>query len=77
MRLDDALLEKAKKEAARRGETLTSLIAKGLRLILAHPYRQNASSKIHLPVCKAGGGTLAGVDIANSADLLDRMEGRS
>jgi len=30
--------------------------------------------RIILPVSKAGGGTLPGVDLNNSADLLDRME---
>jgi hypothetical protein len=30
---------------------------------------------VKLPVCKKGGGTLPGVDIGNSASLLDQMEG--
>lgn len=77
VRLDYALLQKAKREAARRGETLTSLIEKGLRLILASPHRQFRRTRVRLPVCRAGGGTLPGVDLSNSADLLDRMEGRS
>ena len=69
--------KKAKKEAARRGETLTSLIEKGLRLVLAGPQKRVERPHVRLPVCKAGGGTLPGVDVSNSADLLDRMEGRS
>ena len=36
VRLDDALLDQAHREAQRRGETLTALIEKGLRLELAH-----------------------------------------
>lgn len=75
VRLDDALLKKAKREAARRGETFTSLIEKGLRLVLARPANRIERRAIRLPVCQAGGGVLPGVDIANSADLLDRMEG--
>ncbi len=77
VRLDGALLEKAKREAARRGETLTSLIEKGLRLVLARPGKYAARHRVRLPVCRAGGGTMPGVDIANSADLLDRMESNS
>ena len=36
VRLDDALLDQARREAQRRGETVTALIEKGLRLELAH-----------------------------------------
>ncbi len=74
VRLNDALLKSAKMEAARRGETLTALIEKGLRLVLAQPARQPARRPVQLPVCRAGGGSLPGMDIGNSADLLDRME---
>lgn len=78
VRLDEGLLEKAKKEAARRGETLTSLIEKGLRLVLVSPRKRlHPRRAVRLPVCKQGGGTLPGVDITNSADLMDRMEGGS
>ena len=35
MRLDDALLERAKREAGRRGTTLTALLEEGLQLALA------------------------------------------
>lgn len=77
VRLDDALLEQAQREARRRGQTLTSLLAEGLRQVLA---RGTAAPKRHavaLPVCKAGGGTLPGVDLDDSAALLDLMEERS
>lgn len=75
VRLDDALMRKAKREAARRGVTFTSLIERGLRLVLAQPVKRAVRRRICLPVCNAGGGVLPGVDIADSADLLDRMEG--
>jgi len=74
VRLDEELLRSAKIEAAKRGETLTSMIEKGLRLLMSQPARQPARRAIQLPVCRAGGGTLPGVDISNSADLLDHME---
>jgi hypothetical protein len=74
--LDAALLERAKREAARRGETLTSLIERGLRLVLARPHQSNARRHVDIPVSRAGGGTLPGVDLDDSAALLDIVEGR-
>jgi hypothetical protein len=76
VRLDDALLQAAKKEAARRGETLTSLIERGLRLVLARPERRSPRRRVEIPVCREGGGTLPGVDLDDSAALLDIIEGR-
>jgi hypothetical protein len=68
-------MKKAKLEAAKRGETLTSLIDKGLRLVMAQSAKPIRKRAVRLPECHAGGGVMPGVDIANSADLLDRMEG--
>jgi hypothetical protein len=77
VRLDDALLEQAQREARRRGQTLTALMAEGLRLMLAKSTVVPRRSPVILPVCKAGGGTLPGVDLDDSAALLDIMEERS
>jgi hypothetical protein len=76
VRLDDALLQRAKREAAQRGETLTSLIERGLRLVLASPQRRAGRRHVEIPVCREGGGTLPGVDLDDSAALLDIVEGR-
>ncbi len=76
VRLDDALLEHAKQEARRRGETLTALIDQGLRLVLSQSRPRKRRPRVVLPVCRAGGGTLPGVDLNDSASLLDIMEGR-
>lgn len=78
IRLKDELLEQAKREAARRGITLTAMIEQGLIASLRQP-RQRAPSRqqVKLPVCRAGGGTLRGLDIADSTATLDRMEGRN
>ena len=76
IRLDDALLENAKREAARRGETLTTLIEKGVRLVLAQHPAPRKRRRVVLPVCRAGGGARPGVDLNDSAALLDLMEGR-
>ncbi len=76
IRLDDALLDRARREASRRGETLTALIERGLRLVLARPERAAQKRHVELPVCREGGGTLPGVDLDDSATLLDIVEGR-
>ena len=76
MRLDDGLLDQARREAERRGETLTSLIERGLRLVLANPDKRPQRSPVEIPVCREGGGTLPGVDLDDSAALLDIAEGR-
>ena len=76
MRLDDALLEQAKREAARRGETLTKLIENGLRLVLAQRPKSQRRPHAVLPVSYKQGGVLPGVHLDDSAQLLDIMEGR-
>lgn len=76
VRLDEALLERARQEAARRGITLTALIEQGLRLALRRPMKRSESPPASLPVCHAGGGVLPGVDLDDGAALLDRLEGR-
>jgi Family of unknown function (DUF6364) len=72
IRLSEDLLRKAKKQAAEKGRTLTSLIEEGLKAVLAEPH---PSPPVHLrlPVSKATGGTLPGVDLNRSSDLEDRM----
>jgi hypothetical protein len=76
VRLDDALLERARAEAAKRRTTLTSLIEQGLELVLRRPMKRPEHQPVALPRCRAGGGTLPGVDLDDSASLLDRMDGR-
>jgi hypothetical protein len=76
VRLDDALLERAKREAARREETLTALMEQGLRLVLAQSRSSNRRKRVTLPTSRAGGGVRPGVDLDNNAALLDLMEGR-
>lgn len=77
VRLNESLLERARREATRRGVTLTSLIEQGLQLVLRRPHRRSGQSPIELPECRAGGGTLPGVDLNDSAALLERMESRA
>ena len=73
VRLDDALLERARKEAVRRRTTLTALIEQGLQSVLCAA-KQPPRRPVHLPISHQGGGVVPGVDINNSAELLERME---
>ena len=76
MRLDDNLMRLVKQAAKEHGETLTSMIEQGLRLLLAGSRTRTARVRVNLPVSRATGGTLPGIDLNDSATLLDRMEGR-
>ena len=75
MRLDDGLLEQAKAAARQRHRTVTSLIEEGLRLVLTNE-RPGRRTKVVLPVSRETAGVLPGVDLNNSAGLLDLMEDR-
>jgi hypothetical protein len=76
VRLDESLLRQVKREAQKRGETLTSMIEQGLHLVLARSRSRSLRTRVKLPVSRATGGTLPGVDLNDSTALLDRMEGR-
>jgi hypothetical protein len=75
VRLEESLLEQAKAEAARQNKTVTALIEEGLYLVLKNAQNPVPRKKVVLPVSRQGGGTLPGVDLSNSAELLDIMEG--
>ena len=75
VRLRDELLEKAKRKAAAEGRTLTSLLEEGLAIVVAEPQRKPVRLK-RLPVSKAKGGVLPGVDLNSSASLEEVMDGR-
>jgi hypothetical protein len=75
IRLPDDLLRKALKKALEQGRALTSLIEEGLKTVLAEP-KPAPRTAVRLPVSRARGGTLPGVDLNRSSDLLDVMENR-
>lgn len=78
VRLKDELLERVRREAARRGITLTAIIEQSLLSFMRKPSQKTPlRQRVELPTCRAGGGTQPGVDLIDSAATLDRMEGRN
>jgi len=72
IRIKDDLLKRAKKRAAEEGRTLTSLIEEALALAVAKP-KASRRGRVELPVSKASGGVLPGIDLNRSSDLEDAM----
>jgi hypothetical protein len=72
IRLDDHLLAEAKQLAAKTNRTLTSVIEDALREVLAR--RKGSKRKVVKLPTYGGSGVKPGVDISNSAALLDIME---
>ena len=75
IRMDDDLLTAVKAEAAAGGETLTAFVEEAVRRQLAARRAIADSPTPELPVF-AGDGLLPGVDLDDSAALLNLMEGR-
>lgn len=73
VRLDDHLLAQAKKLAAESGKTLTSVLEDALREKLARRRTLPRKAVVRLKTEK-GGGVRRGVDLDDSASLLDLME---
>lgn len=71
IRLDDALLRRAKATAAMSGRTLNDLIAEALRASLP------SQSQVPFPVLPTdgGGGLRPGVNLDDTSALLDLMDG--
>jgi hypothetical protein len=72
IRLRDDLLKRAKKRAAEERRTLTSVVEEGVVLVLTRPAKRRGRTR--LPVSRASGGVLPGVDLNRSADLEASME---
>lgn len=73
IRLSDELLRDAKEHAARTGRTLTAVIEDALREALARSSQPTPRRRFKLPTF-AGDGLQPGVDLDDSAALLDLME---
>jgi hypothetical protein len=76
IRLDDQLLAEVKALAARNGTTFTSVVHDALRERLARDRQARPRKRVRLPVF-TGRGLQEGVDLDDSAALLELMEGGS
>ena len=72
VRLDEHLLAAARKRAAESGKTLAAVLEDALRASLAQRGAQAKAKPVRLKTVK-GGGVRAGVDLDDSASLLDLM----
>jgi hypothetical protein len=75
VRLNDHLLIEAKKLAASTGRTLTAVIEDALRAALARRQKTRPRRRVVLTTFK-GRGLLPGVELDDTAALLDRMDER-
>lgn len=73
IRLDEALLKEAKHLAVKTGRSLTAVIEDALREALARQRSTAAQAWVALPTF-GGNGMRPGVDLDDSASLLDLME---
>lgn len=73
LRLDDELMTEVKVYAARSGQTLTAVVEAALRQVIALQKQQEAHQPVE-PITYGAGGLLSGVDIDDSAALLELME---
>ena len=73
IRINEQLLKEAKQLAARKGSSLTAIIEDALRESLSRRGGSGKHEPVHLTTFR-GNGLLPGVDLDDSADLLDLME---
>ncbi len=73
VRLDDDLLTEVKRYAAERRKTFTAVLQQALREMLARRTELRARKPVRLPTF-GGRGLQPGVDLNDSASLLELME---
>lgn len=73
IRLDEHLLAQAKRRAAETGRTLTAVLEDALRESLQRRADRSKRAPVRLTTVK-GSGMRAGIDLDDSASLLDAME---
>ena len=73
IRLDNQLMVEARKLAKRTGRSLSAVIEDALREMLARQQQMAKPPKARLPTY-SGNGLLPGVDLDESAALLDLMD---
>ncbi|RIK09071.1 MAG: DUF2191 domain-containing protein [Acidobacteria bacterium] len=75
IRIDDQLLTEAKKRALESGRSLTAFLEEAVRNELSRNESQRRAKPFKVKEFH-GTGLLPGVDLDDTADLLDRMESR-
>ena len=73
IRIDEELLREAKQMAARTGKSLTAIIEDALRESLSHQRHESPREPVRL-ITVSGNGLRPGVDLDDSASLLDVMD---
>ncbi|WP_136518117.1 MULTISPECIES: ribbon-helix-helix protein, CopG family [Cellulomonas] len=77
LNIPDDLYREVRTTAAATGRTVTSVVEEALRAALARYREEQAGGRRPFVVTPHGsGGLLPGVDLDDSAALLDRMDGR-
>lgn len=77
LRIDDPLLKRAKAWAAQAGMSLTGLVKEALVAYMAKPPHSRHPQETVKELPRHGyGGTLPGVDLDDTASLLDLMDDR-
>ena len=71
IRLPTDLLNRAKRKATAEGRTLTALIEDGLRAVVAEGRKPAKHKRVVIPVSKATGGLLPGVDLTRFSDYQE------
>lgn len=74
VRLDEQLFQEAKKAALTSGRTLTAIIEDSLREYLARTKTPTSKKRIVRLPSFGRGGLMPGVDLDDSAGLLDLMD---
>lgn len=74
VKIDDRLLAEAKARAATSGRTLNAVVEDALREALSRRRRTEGGGRVELPTFP-GGRLVPGVDLDDSAALLEQMEG--
>jgi hypothetical protein len=72
--LDDEIHRQAKQASARLGIPLTRFIEEAIRLRISSESATRAELVRRLPVCKKKGGLRPGIDLDNTAELLDVLD---
>ena len=72
--LDDQIHQQAKLAAARLGLPLTKFIEEAIRLKISTDTARRNEPVHKLPVCSNQGGLRSGIDLDNTAELLDLLD---